>query len=71
MNFPEDVTDGTLLANFYEIVSNKSIGKLDKSKFDVQKVSNVSKVFSAFDEEGVKVKTKKDIHVVIQRSTTT
>jgi len=53
--FPDDLCDGSLFGNIYEILTGKSIGKLDKAKFEVQKIANMSVVLKAFEEDGLKI----------------
>jgi hypothetical protein len=46
---------GIALANLYEILTKKPFGKLEKTRIEVQKIINVNKVLTLFQNDGVTV----------------
>jgi hypothetical protein len=55
-DFPEDLTDGILLINLYEIITNRSIGKYEQNpKFPAHKLGNLRNALEKFHQDGAKV----------------
>jgi hypothetical protein len=54
--FPDDLADGILLANLYELITDKKLKIDQKPKMDIQKLNNISIALKAFDEDGADVR---------------
>ena len=54
--FPEDLTDGILLANLYEIITDKKLKIDPRPKMDIQKLNNIATALRAFDNDGANVR---------------